>query len=48
MLQRDAIGFVGGRVFGPVLLQRIPRRVLVSKTGFLVAPGNNGAAPVVR
>jgi hypothetical protein len=45
ILQGDTIGFVGGQVFGPVLLQRILRRVLVGKTGFLVAPENDGTGP---
>jgi hypothetical protein len=44
ILQGDTIGFIGRRVFRPVLLQRIPRRGLVGKTGFLVTPGDDGAA----
>jgi hypothetical protein len=44
-LQGDTIGFVRGQVIRPVLLQRILRRGLVGKTGFLVAPENDGAAP---
>src|SRR5271167_4948879 len=36
-LQADALAFYLGREFGPVLLQRIPRRFLVRETGFLVA-----------
>src|SRR5450755_2036288 len=45
ILQDDTIGFVGSRVIAPVLLQRILRRGLVGKTGFLVAPENDGTGP---
>ncbi len=44
-LHADASGLSGGRVFGPVLLQRVLCHGLVGKTGLFVAPENNGPAP---